>query len=63
MKNVFEHKKASCSICSEPTDERYKRNDIYYCADHYEKESVEEQRENEKNRIELAKHKKFVAGL
>ena len=63
MKTIFEQTVAECKICLQPTCEQYKRGEYYYCADHYEKESPQEKRENEKNRIELEKHKKFVATL
>jgi len=61
MKRVFEHREASCKICSEPTDERYRIGEYFYCADHYEKER--EKPETEKMHIELSKHKKFVSHL
>lgn len=63
MKRVFEKIKAVCRICGEPTDERYKIGDKFYCADHFQKESIEEKRGNRENEIALKKHKKFVAGL
>lgn len=51
---------AVCCVCDEPVDGRYKRGSNYYCAEDYQKESIEELRGNTQNEKIREEVKRFT---
>jgi hypothetical protein len=61
LNKVFDKVRTVCCLCDTPlvTPNLYERNGKYYCAEHYEKTSPEEELGNKANRDQLRQFKKL----
>lgn len=62
MKEVFKHTEANCKICGTPTNGKRKIGNDYYCADDFERESIQEKLTTLRNREHLKEHRKIFNG-
>ena len=51
INGIFEGMMVNCYICGTPVDKRYQIGNNFYCAEHFESESLDEKAKN--NLIEL----------
>ena len=63
MQRVFPYGEVRCKICNEPTTGEYRRGENFYCADHFEKTSVQELIANNNWDIIRKRFRRFFANL